>query len=82
MINNTLKHAGANTIVIRVEVLKHKLNLEYTDNGKGFDVKEKLNNKSIGLTSIQSRVNYIGGNIQIISEPGKGTKYALSISTR
>ncbi|OQX73128.1 MAG: hypothetical protein B6D61_12870, partial [Bacteroidetes bacterium 4484_249] len=55
------------------------VSLQYSDNGKGFDVEEKLKNKSIGLTSIQSRVNFLGGKLNINSRPGRGTTFFINI---
>ena len=43
------------------------------DNGKGFDTSLLKNNKGAGITSIQSRVDYLKGQLDIHSEQGKGT---------
>ncbi|MCF8366832.1 MAG: hypothetical protein K9H16_13675, partial [Bacteroidales bacterium] len=80
MINNTIKHAQATKLEIQVVITEHRLNLQYYDDGIGFDVNEKINNKSIGLTSLNSRANYLGGNLILESGPAKGTKYKLEIS--
>lgn len=80
MINNTLKHAEAKQIDLRINVSENKLQLEYQDNGKGFNVEEKMNDKSLGLKSIKSRSNYLGGDLKLDTSPGKGTKYSLHIS--
>jgi len=80
MINNTLKHAQASKVKIRVVAEDDNLLLQYHDNGKGFNVYEKLNNQAIGLTSLNSRANYLGGDLKLESSPGQGTKYELMIS--
>ncbi len=80
MINNTIKHAQATKISINVELFENKLKLKYNDNGIGFDSVEKIKQKSIGLTSLNSRSNYLGGNLIVDTAPGKGTKYQLIIS--
>ena len=49
------------------------------DDGKGFDIEEKLEQKSLGLQSIKSRVKFLDGSISMESSPGKGTFYTLSI---
>ena len=58
MVNNTLKHAEATIISLKIEVLSELININYKDNGQGFNVEEKMLSKSIGLNSIQSRVNF------------------------
>ena len=79
MVNNTLKHAKATNISFTINYLSEQLNIQYSDNGKGFIVNEKLQSKSIGLTSIQSRIDFLSGNLSIESSPGKGTVYLIQI---
>jgi len=79
MVNNTLKHAEANNIELKVTADEEKLDVLYADDGKGFDVKEKLGTESIGLKSIQSRVDFLNGRLQVDSNPGKGVRYSLQI---
>jgi two-component system, NarL family, sensor kinase len=79
MVNNTLKYAQANNITLNILVNQGILLLKYTDDGVGFDLAEKLESETIGLKSIQSRVNFLNGRIDIDTEPGKGVKYVLQI---
>ena len=53
--------------------MENNLTMLIRDNGKGFDTTSIKNNKGAGLTSIQSRVDYLKGQLDIHSEPGKGT---------
>ena len=79
IVNNTLKHAGAKNIRLHINILPEQLNITYSDDGKGFDIEEKLESKSIGLTSIQSRVNFLSGISEIESKAGEGVKYNMQI---
>jgi two-component system, NarL family, sensor kinase len=79
MVNNTLKHAGAAHIEIRISVLRQGLDIIYSDDGKGFDFDRMIENDSIGLKSIQSRVNFLNGQFSVETSPGKGVKYILQI---
>lgn len=79
MVNNTLKHAKAKRILCRVNVLDGKVNIVYSDDGIGFNVEEKSADKTIGLQSIRSRVNFLGGTFQAISSPEKGTEYTIEV---
>jgi two-component system, NarL family, sensor kinase len=79
MVNNSLKHAEASNISLQVKVLPDLLNIIYADDGKGFDLEQKLESESIGLKSIQSRVNFLNGNFNIETKPGEGVKYILQI---
>jgi signal transduction histidine kinase len=79
LVNNTLKHAGAKKIEIQVQVLDDHLDIIYSDDGKGFNVEEKLESKSIGLTSIQSRVNFLNGKMKVQSSPGEGVTFTFQL---
>ncbi|MBP6022407.1 tetratricopeptide repeat-containing sensor histidine kinase [Ferruginibacter sp.] len=73
LLNNAVKHSGA--AIILVQVMKHDNNLTITveDNGKGFNREEVLLMKGTGLNNIQSRVDYLKGQLDIKSTPGNGT---------
>ncbi len=73
LLNNAVKHSNATAIL--VQVMKHDNNLTITveDNGKGFNKDEVLLMKGTGLKNIQSRVDYLKGQLDIQSTPGKGT---------
>jgi len=79
IVNNTLKHAEAENIRLQMNILPEQLNITYSDDGKGFNVEEKIESKSIGLTSIESRVNFLSGQIYVESKPGEGVKYVIEI---
>lgn len=79
MVNNSLKYAEAKNISLILGVLPEKLSIQFSDDGKGFDVEEKLNQKTAGLTNIMSRVNFLKGEISIESLPGKGTIIFLHV---
>jgi signal transduction histidine kinase len=79
MVNNTLKHAAAKNISIRITQQAGIMQIFYSDDGKGFDYNEKLESGSIGLKSIQSRVSFINGKLEIDTHPGKGVNYIVSV---
>jgi signal transduction histidine kinase len=79
MVNNTLKHSQARHIGLKINVDRGILNLEYADDGKGFDFDEKYRSHSLGLQSIKSRVNFLNGKLDADSRPGKGMKYTLQV---
>ena len=77
LINNTLKHAGANSIKIVLNYDKSNLHLVYSDNGKGFDFNKEINSAKggIGLSNILNRVKTIGGEYLFNTE--RGTRFEL-----
>lgn len=79
MVNNTLKHARSKNIVLKINVLPDIWEFIYTDDGIGFNYNEKLNNESLGLKSIQSRVNFLNGTLEVESSPGNGVRYGIRL---
>lgn len=70
LFSNSIKHAHASFIELNLVVKSNQLVLTYKDNGSGFDI-SKINNGS-GLKNMQSRTDFIKGNIQISANKDKG----------
>lgn len=80
-INNTIKHARAKKVIIKFKIQDKKLAINYSDNGKGFDlVNANSSSSGMGLFNIQNRIKLIGGDIQIISNLGIGTDIELNVA--
>ena len=79
MLNNTIKHANASAISLFMERTDEQIIIEYDDNGSGFDTDKLPSDKSLGLSGIRSRIDYLGGTVELISKPGKGTRYSITI---
>jgi signal transduction histidine kinase len=81
LITNIVKHAGATEIVISSDWKEAEIEIEVTDNGRGFEVasmeKRLIAGDCFGLFSIRERLSSIGGALTIDSTPGKGTRVTL-----
>jgi PAS domain S-box-containing protein len=77
LLNNTFKYAKAETITIKFSFIKEHLCLDYADDGSGFDLLKQR--RGVGLDSMNSRVDYYKGTIDIKSAPGKGTRVSIKI---
>jgi signal transduction histidine kinase len=78
VLNNAVKHATASQIKFGLNYNADKLEIEITDNGRGFHP-EKIVKAGDGLENMQRRVHAIGGGLNIKSEPGQGTTICLQI---
>lgn len=81
LLHNVVKHAGASEVFVQMAYTNNLFGMTIEDNGKGFDValaKEK-NIKALGLFSIQRRIRSLGGNIDIVSEKGRGTSINIEL---
>ncbi len=74
---NVCKHAEAATAGIYAEMDQKTLSIQLSDNGKGLVKGDEKN--GIGLENIKSRVSYLNGTFEIISQPEYGTLFTLSI---
>jgi signal transduction histidine kinase len=82
LINNTLKHAKADTISINLKKEKNLVVLEFNDNGRGFNVKSTLSknlHKGLGLSNIVSRIKALNGTFKIDSKKGYGTSVIIKV---
>ena len=80
LINNTLKHAGATQIRLNISNRRNTLQLEFSDNGKGFDLDEiQSKHKGQGLFNIQNRISSVDGECVLSAVPGNGMKARISI---
>lgn len=80
LINNIIKHSGANKVTIQLIKYPTYINLTIEDNGRGFVyVPAKEEKIGIGLSNILSRIEYLKGSIDIDSSPGRGTTVIIEI---
>ncbi len=78
--HNTLKHAKASMLIIKISIQDNRLFLMTADNGIGFDYFSKIrDNSGLGLRNLQSRTEVMGGDFTCISTPEKGTAYTIEI---
>jgi signal transduction histidine kinase len=73
LLNNILKHASASEAFVQLIRENDRLNIVVEDNGKGFDTALFESSKGAGWANIRSRIEYLKGQVDIHSEPGKGT---------
>ena len=69
---NSARHSNALNITVFINANAKCVALEIHDDGKGFQLKPAENKKSLGLQNAESRVLYLKGRFNILSESGKG----------
>lgn len=78
MLNNTIKHAKAKEIFIQLRREDDVLVLSYEDDGIGFDLEERKGT-GLGLGNIESRANYLKGELSLDSREAGGCSYIIHI---
>lgn len=79
LLNNIFKHARANEVLVQIIREENRIGITVEDNGKGFNVKILEKNKNSGWANIRSRVDYLKGKLDIISEDNKGTSINIEV---
>ena len=78
LISNISKHALAKKVFVQLVQNQDQLHITVEDDGLGYYVK-KSNEKGLGLSGIQSRVDYLKGEVEFDSVPGEGTTVSINI---
>jgi PAS domain S-box-containing protein len=75
LINNSIKHSEASLVVVDIILEKSKLKVTYSDNGKGFDLKNvRKMKKGFGLRNIENRISKFNGSYSFSTSPSRGVK--------
>jgi PAS domain S-box-containing protein len=78
---NVTKHAGVRTARVEVMQKAGQIRVDVEDEGVGFDpnqlIGEGAKSRGMGLFSIQERLSYLGGSMEIDSSPGRGSRFGL-----
>jgi signal transduction histidine kinase len=75
-----MKHAAATEAFVQIIREGNRLNIVVEDNGKGFDMTAEENHKGAGLVNVRGRVDYLKGQLDIHSEPEKGTLVNIELN--
>jgi hypothetical protein len=82
-ITNAVRHAEASRIDVTIDARQGSdddaLTIEILDNGKGMVVKDFHSDVDFGLLGMRERVQSLGGQFLLESEPGDGVKIKISI---
>ena len=77
-LTNVARHSDATKVMVSLRVINDEISLSIADNGKGFYA-SAANKKTLGLLGMKERAAMIGGNLEIISESGKGTTIRITV---
>jgi PAS domain S-box-containing protein len=82
-LHNAQKHADASHVVVRLSTSFPHIVLRIEDNGKGFELEERLDaalrERRMGLRSMEQRVASLRGKMEIHSRPMEGTRILIRI---
>jgi PAS domain S-box-containing protein len=78
-LTNVARHADVQAASVTMQGKGARLLLEVTDRGKGFDIDEQSKDRSSGLDGMRERVALCGGQLNLESAPGHGTRVLVQL---
>ena len=72
--HNATKHSRATSITVRLTRSGGYVGLEIYDDGVGFDTDAASLAAGLGLISMRERIHLVGGEFDLLSSPGRGTR--------
>lgn len=79
VLNNAIKYADAGEVHIELYAEHGNIKMSIADNGKGFDTKLMTHSSGIGWSNIYSRINMLGGRVDVQSILGAGTTVEVEL---
>ena len=78
---NTVKHAAATRIWIKLHTEARELYLRILDNGRGFEQGSAFSpvGGHFGLLGMRERAERLGGELRLASHPGEGTEVEVKV---
>lgn len=80
-LSNAVTHASPSRVDVTLAGSSTDVALEVRDDGRGFDVSASRATASFGLDGMARRVGDLGGEFDVISEPGAGTTIRAVLPT-
>jgi signal transduction histidine kinase/ABC-type uncharacterized transport system substrate-binding protein len=78
-LRNVKKHSGANRAEVRLRGEGEQLYLSVSDAGTGFDVHASRNRAGLGIRSMEERLRFVGGRMEITATRNHGTTLNVCI---
>jgi PAS domain S-box-containing protein len=75
-LNNVRKHSGSKRVRVSVARGANRVDVGVEDSGRGFD---QAATEGFGLLGIRERVRLMGGECQVESHPGRGTRLEVCL---
>jgi len=78
-LTNVARHAQASFVEVMLDINSGQVTLTVRDNGRGFSPESPRKPNSYGLIGLRERASLLGGEMRIVSEPGRGTTVNMRV---
>lgn len=79
LVNNVLKHSGSKNAIVQLMYEMDRLSVTVEDDGKGFEKDLLTFTSGMGWPNIKSRIDYLKGKFDFITQPGEGTSVHIHL---
>ncbi|MGH8310768.1 MAG: sensor histidine kinase, partial [Steroidobacteraceae bacterium] len=76
-LHNVVRHAAARQVVVDVSRADDRMRVSIEDDGRGFD--PQAASQGFGLIGMRERAHLLGGDLEVDSLPGRGTRVILEV---
>lgn len=78
-LTNITRYANAKNVKVSTHVNEDNISFTIQDDGVGFEYSQLQSKKTFGILGMKERVRSLGGNLDVVSSPGKGTIINFSL---
>lgn len=78
-LTNAARHSQASQVRVRLKDRGEEIQLQVEDNGVGMEEFDLQESQSLGIMGMWERAHLLNGNLQVETEPGKGTKLTIRL---
>jgi two-component system sensor histidine kinase DegS len=82
VLGNAARHSQATLVKVALDMGEDRVRVSVDDNGKGFDYESILEGNSLGLKLIRERAEMLGGNFEVDSALGRGSRISFAVPAR
>lgn len=82
LLGNAARHSQATQVKVMLDMGDDRVRVSVDDNGRGFDPDAVQQGTSLGLKLIRERAEMLGGNFEVDSAVGRGTRITFAVPAR
>jgi len=79
-LSNSIKHSGGQNFTVELHGTGEGITLTVSDSGVGFDYRDAIKHRGLGLISMRERLRLVNGELSIQSAVGRGTTVLASVA--
>ncbi|MEJ2551983.1 MAG: sensor histidine kinase [Anaerolineales bacterium] len=81
LLRNVRDYAQATQAKVMIDIGEQELRVSVEDNGRGVDIEtmSEEDHKKYGYTTLEDRIDQVGGSLEVTSTAGEGTRVAYTI---